>query len=107
MTPPNDITPAEAAALAANGAVIIDIREADEREAGFIPGSSHAPLSGLAAADLSAAPGQAVIFHCKGGGRTRMNALALHAKADGRACYLMQGGLDGWAAAGLPVERPG
>jgi rhodanese-related sulfurtransferase len=101
---PKEISPAEAAALIERGALLVDIREASERRAGSIPGAAHAPLSALDAAPLSAKPGQAVVFHCRGGGRTKGNAAALKAKAGARDVYLLRGGIDAWDAAGLPVE---
>jgi rhodanese-related sulfurtransferase len=103
---PHPITPAEAAVLVNNGALLVDIRETPEREAGVIPGAAHVPLSALQTAPLDAGPGQPVIFHCKGGPRTVNNAAALAAKAGGHVAYLLQGGIDAWRAAGLPVEQP-
>jgi rhodanese-related sulfurtransferase len=102
----NEITPAEAAVLVSNGALLVDIREAPERESGLIPGAAHLPLSALDAMVLDAPPGQPVIFHCKGGGRTAANAVALQAKVGGRDTYLLKGGIEAWRAAGLPVARP-
>jgi rhodanese-related sulfurtransferase len=106
MTFPKEIAPAEAAALVNNGALLVDVREAPEREAGIIPGAAHVPLSALQGAALDARPDQPVVFHCKGGARTLANAAALEAKADGRTAYLLQGGIEAWRAAGLPVEQP-
>ena len=103
---PKEITPAQAASLLKSGALLIDVRETPERESGVIPGAAHAPLSILERATLGAQPGQAVIFHCRSSGRTTMNAAVLKAKAGGRDAYLLNGGIDAWRAAGLPVERP-
>jgi rhodanese-related sulfurtransferase len=101
-----EITPADAAALVTAGSLLVDIREAPERESGFIPGAAHLPLSTLASTGLDARPGQPVIFHCKGGGRTAAHAAALEAKAGGRDTYLLKGGFEAWRAAGLPVQQP-
>ena len=103
---PKEITPAEAATLVKSGALLVDVRETPERESGVIPGAVHAPLSLLDRTTLSAQPGQAVIFHCRSGGRTTMNAAALKAKGGRSDTYLLKGGIDAWRAAGLPVERP-
>ena len=102
---PRDLTPAETAALLGQGAVLIDIREADELGAGVIPGAAHLPLSRLEALPLPAVAGQTVVFHCRSGRRTAQNAAALGAKAAGCEAYLLGGGIDGWRAAGLPVGR--
>ncbi len=106
VTLPREISPAEAADLVRQGALLVDIREAPERQSGFIPGAAHAPLSSIAAARIAAAPGQPIIFHCKGGGRTKMNAAALKRKAGSCEVFLLQGGIEEWRAAGLPVDLP-
>lgn len=108
MTRPRQITPTEAAELVRAGATLVDIREAPERGSGVIPGARHAPLSVLPLRDLEVEPGRPVIFHCKAGGRTGMNAPLLGRKAPPTCdVYLLEGGIDAWRAAGLPVERGG
>jgi len=79
------VTPQELAAmLARDEVVLVDVREADEREIVSIAGSVHVPLarfrSGEAEADLPA--DRPVVLHCKAGGRSA-EALAL-LRADGR-----------------------
>ncbi|MFO1160707.1 MAG: rhodanese family protein [Reyranellaceae bacterium] len=82
------------------GAVLVDIREADERAREHVPGARHNPLSRLAAVD---APGaKAVIFHCRSGARTAANAQRL-GKAAACEAYILEGGLEAWKKAGLPV----
>ena len=106
MNAPKPISATEAHALVNNGALLVDIREAPERETGVIPGAVHAPLSALDRARLDTGPGQAVVFHCRSGGRTTHHAAALKAVAGSAEAYLLQGGIEAWRAAGLPVERP-
>lgn len=96
------ITPEAAARLVADGAVLIDIREAQEC-AEIIEGALSAPLSS-GASGVEARPGQPVIFHCRTGRRTEMNAEALAASVPTDDVYLLQGGIEGWQAAGLPVR---
>jgi hypothetical protein len=43
-----------------------------------------------------------VIFHCRSGARTAANAQRLAAATDCQA-YLLEGGIDAWKKAGLPV----
>ena len=92
------ISPHEAQQLIARGATLVDIRSEDEHARAHIAGSRNMPLSRLETVQGS----PAVIWHCKSGMRTGANAAAL---ADTSACeaYLLDGGLDGWRAAGLPV----
>ncbi|OHB28396.1 MAG: hypothetical protein A2790_15350 [Phenylobacterium sp. RIFCSPHIGHO2_01_FULL_69_31] len=106
MTTPKTISPAAAAALLENGALLVDIREAAERQSGVIPGAAHAPLSALQACEIPAPSGQPVIFHCKSGGRTGLNAAALASKVNGCEAYLLEGGIDAWRSQGLPVTDP-
>lgn len=103
MTPMQKISPAEAKALLSQGAVLIDIRESDERARASIPGSKHMPLSKLDSfAQVPAEAAQTVVFHCKGGNRTAVNAAKLQAKTQCHA-YVLDGGIDAWKAAGLPL----
>lgn len=93
---------ARARALVDRGAVLVDVREADEHARERVPGARHNPLSRLSPVD--APPGAAVIFHCRSGARTAANAGRLAAAADCDA-YILEGGLDAWKRAGLPVEQ--
>ena len=95
------ITAIEAKQMVDTGALLVDIREPNEYLAESIPGARNEPLSRFAGADLSGA--EVVVFHCKSGARTRMNAGALAASVEGDA-YLLDGGIDAWRAAGFPVK---
>lgn len=87
--------------LVSQGAVLIDIRAEDEHAREHIAVARHVPMDRLTdAAPFDAAAG--VIFHCRSGNRTRLNAQALSACVTGEA-YLLEGGLDAWKQAGLPV----
>lgn len=98
------ITPEEAKRMLGEGAVLIDIREADEYARMHIPGARHVALSHFDPALLAASSGKTVIFHCRSGARTLGNASRLAAGA-GPSCqaYILEGGIDAWRHAGLPV----
>jgi rhodanese-related sulfurtransferase len=98
------LSPIEARRLLDQGAVLIDIREADEHARENIPGARLMPLSQLDQADLGLPEGPRVIFHCRSGARTHGNATRLAAKAGG-ACdaFILEGGIDAWKKTGLPV----
>jgi len=83
-----------------DGAVLVDIREADERAREHVPGTRHHALSKLSTIDTAGA--KAVIFHCRSGARTAANAARL-AGATGCDAYVLEGGIDAWKKAGLPV----
>lgn len=89
---------AVAARLQGGDAVLIDVREADEFARRRIGGAVSRPLSGLGDVPLD----RSVIFTCRTGMRTGANAARLAALAPAPA-YVLDGGVDAWAAAGLPV----
>lgn len=98
------INPTEAARLLQDGAILVDIREADEHAREKVAEAHHLPLSKLDEADLALHEGRPVVFHCKSGGRTMSHATRLSQKVGG-ACeaFVIDGGLDAWKKAGLPV----
>jgi rhodanese-related sulfurtransferase len=98
------ISPAEARRLIGEGAVLVDIRDADEHAREHIPEARHVPLSQIKQTGLPASGTErAIIYHCRSGARTQAHAEALGAAAQCDA-YLVEGGLDAWRKAGLPVQ---
>jgi rhodanese-related sulfurtransferase len=98
------INPSEAGRLLDSGALLIDIREADEHAREEIPGAWHLPLSKLDEANRAVHHGKPVIFHCKSGARTQANAPRLAGKLGGTCeAFIVEGGHDAWRKAGLPV----
>ena len=102
MTSIQTITPQRAADMIKDGGVMIDIRNADEHARERIPGAAHRPLG----ADTAALPQGAryAIFHCRSGMRTAANAAKLSQSAPCDA-FILEGGLDAWKRAGLPVDE--
>ncbi|HCB2601477.1 TPA: rhodanese family protein [Citrobacter koseri] len=100
------ISPREAQALIVQGATLIDIRDADEYLREHIPDAQLAPLSTLEHGAFPAAlRAERVIFHCQSGRRTSGNAATLQAVAAPAEVWLLEGGIEGWKAAGLPVAE--
>lgn len=99
------VSPAEARAMANRGeAVIVDVREPDERRSARIPGSVPMPLSTFDPAD-AAALGRTPVFHCASGVRSEQAARAwLAHPASGAEALHVAGGLRDWTDAGLPTE---
>lgn len=98
------LSPAEVRARLSNGAaVLVDIREADEFARSHVAGALSRPLSQWEQAHLSVAPDADVIFTCRSGMRTNGACDRLAARVDGTA-FVLDGGLDGWTKAGLPLE---
>lgn len=96
------LSPADVAARLKQGALLVDIREPDEFARRHVAGAVSRPLSAFEQAHLRVEPGQDVIFTCRTGNRTSVNCARLKASVAGEA-WVLAGGVDGWAAAGLPV----
>jgi rhodanese-related sulfurtransferase len=93
------ISAEEAKRLIDQGAVLIDIRGPQEHAGERIPGAQNRPL-GQATSLKTSGP---IVFHCKSGQRTAANATSLAQLANCEA-YILEGGIDAWKRAGLPVE---
>src|SRR3954463_11070151 len=91
--------------LAADEAVLVDVREQYEWDAGRIPGAKHIELERLAGRADELPKDRPVIFQCRMG---RRSALATDAfRAVGFDAYNMRGGIQAWADEGLPLEPEG
>lgn len=97
------IPPAEAFAMLSHGAVLVDIREKDEWRREHIGAAHSHPLSTI---ERHPPKGDgAVIFHCRSGNRTTVNAKRLAATVPGAKVFVLEGGLEAWRDAGLPTVR--
>jgi len=97
------ISPARAAEMMQKGAVLVDIRETDEHSREHVPGARHRALSRIDNETPAQAGDDVLIFHCRSGMRTQSNAGRLAAAAGGCEAYALEGGIDAWKKAGLPV----
>lgn len=104
MSKVETVTPERAVKMMEDGAVLIDIREANEYRAENIPAARHHALSQLDAAHPARTGDTVLIFHCKSGARTNMNAAKLAARSGDCEVYLLGGGIEGWKRAGLPTS---
>lgn len=92
------VAPQAAADLLGSGAQLIDIRGPDEHARERIEAAQCMPLD-----RLTAIPGDTpLIFHCRSGQRTNLNSARL-AEVNSGPTYLLEGGIEGWKAAGLPT----
>ena len=83
-------------------AALIDVREPDEHARERIAGARLVPLSRFEPARLAAISGKILVFHCNSGNRTAQAAEQLR-RAGGDRVYQLDGGLQAWKRAGLPV----
>lgn len=88
------------------GAVLLDVREPYEWQAGHAPGAVHLALSALSAGAGLPAEAQArpLVVICRSGNRSRQAAELLAAR--GAEAVDVIGGMRDWAEAGLPVVDP-
>ena len=105
MSKVETITPERAMELVKQGAVLIDVRERNEHAGENIPGARHHALSQIDAAHPARAGDTVLIYHCRSGARTRMNAGRLANASGDCDVYLLGGGIDAWKRAGLPTSR--
>jgi rhodanese-related sulfurtransferase len=96
-TPTTDIDPDELVEwLARDGGLqVVDVREPYEREAGFIAGSLHIPLTELSTRASEIEHDRPVVFYCRVGARSDMAAQAF--RASGAQALSLRGGLLRWA----------
>jgi hydroxyacylglutathione hydrolase len=78
---------------------VIDVRELDEWDGGFIPGSRHIPYRLLRAAGAAASDGKRVVTICESGARAAIAASVL-AAAGVDARPVLQGGIPDWQRRG-------
>jgi hydroxyacylglutathione hydrolase len=78
---------------------VIDVRELDEWDEGFIPGSRHIPYRLLRAAGAQAADGKRVVTICESGARAGIAASVL-AAAGVDARPVLHGGIGEWQRRG-------
>ena len=101
-----EVTPQRARELLDAGeAVVVDVREPYEREAGHIEGSRHIELERLAGQAETLPRDRPVIFQCRLGARSAMAARAF--RSAGYDAWSLQGGLQLWHERGLPVAGGG
>lgn len=86
------------------GAVLVDVREADEWRAGRARGARHIPLGQLPES-LDQLPREAPVYLiCASGNRSRRAAAYLQKNGFNRPVNV-RGGTAAWQRAGLPIER--
>jgi phage shock protein E len=90
------------------GFVLIDVRTAEEHEAGIIPGTDrNIDYREIAARhrEIGAQPDDHIVVYCQSGHRSNIAAEAL-ADLGYRYVYNVAGSMNAWVEAGLRVDRP-
>lgn len=97
----HNVNAARATQMAESGATLLDVREDHEWKSGHAPGAVHVPLGQLDPASLPAEV--TIIAVCRSGNRSSKAAEAL--ASAGRDVVNLEGGMQAWVRAGLPVVR--
>lgn len=84
---------------------LIDCREQYEWDAGRIEGALHIPLNRImAGGEGELAKDRPVVVVCRSGNRSELAAMMLQAR--GYEAHNLEGGMEAWAALGLPFSAP-
>jgi rhodanese-related sulfurtransferase len=93
-----------AAELIEAGGEPIDVRRAEEWDAGRISGARRIEVNELTGRAESIARDRPIVFYCRSGSRSALAAAAF--RQAGWDAYNLDGGLEAWVAAGLQLDPP-
>ena len=99
--PVREVTPDEAQQLVDSGAMLLDVREADEWDAGHAPGAVWIPLGDLEARLGELPSGGPIVAICRSGNRSRVVCEAL--AGVGYEVANVEGGMRAWVVEDLPI----
>ena len=102
-----EVSTEEARALADQGAVVLDVREADEWSQGHVPGAVFIPRGylELQVEEKVKDKDRELVVYCAGGTRSALGAKSLRELGYSRVSS-MQGGFTRWKESGFPIEVP-
>jgi rhodanese-related sulfurtransferase len=99
------VGPEEATELIAGGAALVDVREPGEWQVGRAPQAIHIPLAELGARLDELPADRTLVIVCRSGARSQAAAAAL--VDAGLPAVNLEGGMQAWQAASLPVVADG
>ena len=104
----DEVDPADVNRQMGNGAVVVDVRETHEYEAGHLPGAKHVPRGHLESRIEGAVPDHDahVILYCQTGQRSALAAHTLKGLLGYEHVESMTGGITLWKDRGYEVEVP-
>ena len=103
-SPPPEIRhldPPDAKSHVDSGAMLLDVRNADEWEAGHVEGATSIPMHQIVDRQGELPTNREIVVICKVGGRSAKVAEAL--VTAGYAAANVAGGAEAWQAAGFPI----
>lgn len=100
-----NVSPAEAVTLInRSNALVLDVRDDAEFATGHIANATHIPLADMAGriAELKKYQNKPILVNCQKGGRSAKVCNLLR-EAEFTQVHNLQGGLDAWIAAKMPI----
>lgn len=100
-----DFSPDQAREQVERGALLVDVREQSEWDAGHMPGAALIPMGDIPAHLADLPRDQRIIFTCRSGNRSghiKDYLIDEHGYTD---VHNLLGGIIAWQLAGLPVIR--
>ena len=100
-----NVSPAEAVTLInRSNALVLDVRDDAEFATGHIANATHIPLADMAGriAELKKYQNKPILVNCQKGGRSAKVCNLLR-EAEFTQVHNLQGGLDAWVAAKMPI----
>ncbi|TMM03814.1 MAG: molybdopterin-synthase adenylyltransferase MoeB [Actinobacteria bacterium] len=103
-----EVDPADVREQMNNGAVVVDVREAEELQSGKLPGAKHVPRGYLESRIEGAVPdhSQHVVLYCASGNRSAYAARTLIEDLGYEHVESMRGGITLWKDRGYELEVP-
>jgi hydroxyacylglutathione hydrolase len=92
-----------AAGRSAEGAVMVDVRERSEWDAGHVPSAIHIPYENLRERAHELPVDRPIVLYCASGIRSSLASSVL--ESGGRAVANLRGGFTAWRNAELPVSH--
>jgi rhodanese-related sulfurtransferase len=92
-------------AQVADDAFLLDVRDADEWEAGHAPGATHVPMMEIPRRATELPADRDIVVVCRVGSRSAQVVAYLQQQGWGRAANL-EGGMFAWHAAGRNLVTP-
>jgi len=104
----SEVDPSEVREQLYNGAVVVDVRESEELNAGKLPGALHVPRGYLESRIEGTVPDRDahLILYCASGNRSAYAARTLREDLGYEHVASMTGGITLWKDRGYPVEVP-
>lgn len=99
------VDPAAAQALLADGALLLDVREPHEWQAGHAPKAKHIALGVVGHRQSELPKDRTIVTVCRSGRRSDTAAKQL--REAGFTVLNLSGGMQAWSSSGLPVVAKG